>query len=211
METLNSSLQSFQGITLLEILAFIIPFLAAVIIDIRSHKPGQEITMKNAAFWSVIWVICASIFGVFIYFVRGTEATALYASGYVLEKALAIDNLFAFYLIFKSFGLTQEHTQHFQHKILYWGIIGAIMFRVMFLGIGAFIVNLSPLVLVVFALIILYTVVKMWKSGDSDEEVDYTNHWSVNLVKRFTKVNPSIKSGKFFTKGLDQEENSPKS
>lgn len=187
---------------MLECLAFLIPFVAAVLIDIKSHKPGQEITMKNAALWSLVWFLCAVGFGGFIFMERGPDAAGLYASGYILEKALAIDNLFAFYLIFKSFGLTLDSTQHYQHKILYWGILGAILFRVLFLGAGAFIVNFSPFVLIAFALIVLWTVWKMWKSDDGDEEVDYTAHWSVNLVKRFSKVNPSIESGKFFSHGV---------
>jgi tellurite resistance protein TerC len=196
-----TSTSLFESISILEIFAFLIPFIVAVIIDIKSHKPGEEITMKNAAMWSGIWVVCAAIFGAFIYFERGGEAASLYASGYILEKALAIDNLFAFYLIFKSFGLTQPNTQHHQHPILYWGILGAIIFRVFFLGMGAIIVNFSPFVLIAFSAIILWTVYKMWKSGESDEEVDYTKHWSVNMVKRFTKVNPDISTGKFFVNG----------
>ncbi len=191
-----------MNVTLIEVFAFLIPFLGAIFIDLKMHKKDEPISMRSSSLWSLIWFLCAAAFGTFIYFERGSEAMSLYASGYILEKALAIDNLFAFYLIFKSFGLTQDNTQHYQHKILYWGILGAIFFRVLFLGAGAFIVNFSPIVLIVFALIVLWTVWKMWKSGDDEEEVDYTNHWSVNLVKRFSKVNPSITSGKFFSHGV---------
>ena len=88
-----------------------------------------------------------------------------------------------------------------QHRILYWGILGAILLRILFLGAGALIVNLSPYVLIAFASVVLWTVWKMWKSADDDEEVDYTLHWSVNMVKRFAKVNPSIESRKFFHEG----------
>lgn len=202
MTDISTSLDSFKAISNLEIWAFLIPFVLAVIIDIKSHKAGQEITMKNAGMWSLIWFGCAMLFGLFIFKERGAEAASLYTSGYILEKALAVDNLFAFYLIFKSFGLTQASTQHYQHKILYWGILGAIVFRVFFLGLGAFIVNFSPYVLIAFGAVVLWTVWKMWKDGEDDEEVDYTTHWSVNLVKRFSKVNPSIQSGKFFTHGV---------
>ena len=62
-------------------------------------------------------------------------------------------------------------------------------------------VNLSPYILIIFALIVLWTVYKMWQSGDEDEEVDYTMHWSVNLVKKFARVNPSIESRRFFSNG----------
>lgn len=193
--------EAFKSITLLETCVFLVTFITAIVIDLKSHKPGQAITMKDAGIWSVIWFLCAALYGGFVYYMRGGEAAGFYATGYFLEKALAIDNLFAFYIIFKSFGLTQDQNQHYQHRILYWGILGAILFRVLFLGAGTLILNLSSYVLIVFALIILATVYKMWKSGDGDEEVDYTKHWSVNFVKRFTKVNPSISSGKFFAKG----------
>jgi tellurite resistance protein TerC len=175
--------------------------------------------MGNALKWSLVWVACATAFAAYIWWsfdsnprterfgetirmLRGQEAVSLYATGYVLEKALALDNLFAFYLIFKSFGLTLEQNQHYQHRILYWGILGAILFRVFFLGIGALIANASPYVLIAFALIVLWTVWKMWKSGDDDGEVDYTNHWSVTAVRKFAHTNPSIESGKFFSHGV---------
>lgn len=198
----DQSLNAFQSITALEILVFLIPFVAAVVIDITSHKKNAPITMRDAVFWSLVWVACSAGFAGFIWWSRGAEAASLFTTGYVLEKALAVDNLFAFYLIFKSFGLTQLHTQHHQHRILYWGILGAIFFRILFLGAGALIVNFSPYVLIAFALVVLWTVVKMWRSGDDSEEVDYTNHWSVRMVKKFTKTNPSIADGRFFSHGV---------
>jgi tellurite resistance protein TerC len=201
-DVIQKSIEPFQSITLLQLGAFLVPFILAVWIDLRSHKKGQAITMGDAAKWSAIWVICALLFGGFIYWNQGAEFASLYLTGYVLEKALAVDNLFAFFLIFKSFGLTTIHNQPLQHRILYWGILGAIIFRVVFLGLGAFIVNLSPFVLIAFALVVLYTVYKMWTSADDGEETDYTKHWSVALVKRFAKVNPSIESHRFFSHGV---------
>lgn len=192
----------FQGITMLEIVAFLVPFIAAILIDLKTHKSGEPVSALNAACWSGVWVVCAFAFGMFIAYDRGVEAMQLYFAGYALEKALAIDNLFAFFLIFASFGLTHTLTQHFQHKILYWGILGAISLRVIFLSAGAMIVNFSPYVLIAFAGIILWTVWKMWQSENDGEEVDYTKHWSVRLVERFCRVNPSIESGKFFSKGV---------
>lgn len=192
---------AFSNITLFEILVFLIPFSAAILIDLFCHNKGKEVTIGNAAAWSLIWVACSVLFGTFVWNHRGAEAGSLFYAGFVLEKALAIDNLFAFFLIFASFGLTTQVNQHYQHKILYWGILGAIVFRVLFLGMGAMIVNLSSYILIIFALIILWTVWKMWNSDEAGE-VDYTQHWSVNLTKKFAKVNPSIDSGKFFNHGV---------
>lgn len=198
---LQTLITPFKNITLLETAAFLIPFVLAILIDLKFHKSGKGITAGDAVKWSAIWIACALAFGGFVWWARGGEAASLYLSGYMLEKALAIDNLFAFFLIFASFGLTTIQNQHFQHKILYWGILGAILFRVFFLGAGAIIVNCSPYVLVIFALIILWTVWKMWQAENDDEEVDYTKHWSVRFVQKFSKVNPTIDSGKFFKNG----------
>jgi tellurite resistance protein TerC len=198
----QKSLDSFSAITLHEILAFLVPFVLAVFIDLKTHKKGTVISMKDAALWSLIWIVCAITFAGYIWQSRGFGSASLYMTGYVLEKALAVDNLFAFYLIFKSFGLTHGEQQAHQHRILYWGILGAIFLRVVFLASGAFIVNASPYVLIAFALVVLWTVVKMWKSGDDDEEVDYTQHWSVLATQKIAKTNPSIESGKFFSRGV---------
>jgi tellurite resistance protein TerC len=199
---LQQVLSPFSGITGLQVAAFLIPFLVAIWIDLRAHRSGKAVTMKDAAVWSAIWVMCAMAFAGFVWWNRGPEDASLYVTGYVLEKALAVDNLFAFFLIFKSFGLTLEQNQPLQHRILYWGILGAILFRILFLGLGALIVNLSPYVLVAFALVVLWTVYKMWRSGEDEDQVDYTSHWSVNLVKKFSRVNPSIESRRFFSNGV---------
>ena len=210
----QDSLAAFRAISLLDVLAFLIPFVIAVTIDLCTHKKGQKISMKNALGWSMVWIACSAMFSIYIWWsynnnprtehfgdkiatINGSGAVSLYATGYVLEKALALDNLFAFYLIFKSFGLTLDQNQHYQHRILYWGILAAILLRVFFLGIGAFIANASPYVLIAFALIVLWTVWKMWQSGDDDNEVDYTKHWSVLAVSKIASTNPSIKSGLF--------------
>lgn len=200
-DPLANPLAAFAGITLNQVLVFLVPFVLAVWVDLRSHKKDKPITIGDAAMWSAVWVVCALLFGVYLGLERDWEQASLYFTGYVLEKALAVDNLFAFYLIFKSFGLTLEANQPLQHRILYWGILGAIGLRFVFLGAGAIIVNLSPYVLIAFAAVVLWTVWKMWTAGDDDEEIDYSKHWSVNLVKRFARVNPSIESHRFFDKG----------
>ncbi len=197
----TNPLATFSGITLSQVLVFLVPFVLAVWVDLRAHRRDKPITLGDAAMWSLVWVVCALLFGLYVAWERTGEQASLYYTGYILEKALAVDNLFAFYLIFKSFGLTQEANQPLQHRILYWGILGAIGLRFVFLGAGAIIVNLSPYVLIAFAAVVLWTVWKMWTAGDDEDEVDYSHHWSVRLVKRFARVNPSIESHRFFDKG----------
>jgi tellurite resistance protein TerC len=216
---IEDSLSPFKAISTLDVLAFLVPFILAVSIDLFTHKKGQKITMGNALKWSLIWVACAAAFAGYVWWsfennprtekfgdiwrtLDGSGAVSLYATGYILEKALALDNLFAFYLIFKSFGLTSEKNQHFQHRILYWGILGAIVFRMFFLGLGAFMANASPYVLIGFAIVVLWTVLKMWQSSGHTVEIDYTKHWSVRFMRKLTPTNPSIESGHFFSHGV---------
>ncbi len=197
----HQALETFSQITLIEVLAFLVPFIIAIWVDLKAHSGGQAVTMRDATKWSAIWIACGTAFAGYIWWKRGGTDASLYLTGYVLEKALAVDNLFAFFLIFKSFGLATERNQPLQHRILYWGILGAIVFRVFFLGLGALVVNLSSYVLIGFALIVLWTVYKMWRSSGNDEEVDYSKHWSVNMVRRFCKITPSIESKRFFAQG----------
>jgi tellurite resistance protein TerC len=202
MNEITQSLQAFQSINTLEIGAFFIPFLLAIYIDLSCHKSHEPPTIKSSAIWSSIWVLCSLLFGLFIWKERGAESFSLYLTGYCLEKVLSVDNLIVFALIFKSFGLASLKNQYLQNRILYVGIIGAIVFRIIFLGLGSFLVNLGPFVLIAFALVILWTVYKMWTNDEVEDEIDYTKHWSANLTKRIFKVTPSIESGKFFDKGM---------
>ncbi len=204
-------IEPFSNITLIQALAFFVPFVIAVIIDLRSHKKGQQITMRDAAVWSGIWIMCALTFSGYIWFELGSNPAQLYVQGYLLEKALAVDNLFAFYLIFKSFGLTLEHNQPMQHRVLYWGILGAIILRIIFLGLGSGFLHLcGPIVLVAFAAVVLWTVLKMWKSSGDEEEVDYTKHWSVNFVRRVLDAFAAVvlwTVSKMWKSGGDENEN----
>ena len=92
----NPTSMVMSKIDALDILAFAVPFLLAIFIDLGTHRKGQAITMANAALWSLIWLICSGFFGVYIFLHSGAMAASLFAQGYILEKALAVDNLFAF-------------------------------------------------------------------------------------------------------------------
>lgn len=201
-QIIQNALQPFEKITLFEISSFLIPFVIAIFVDIFAHRKHKPITFKNAIIWSIVWVVCALLYSLVIWSERGSDAAASYVAAYFCEKALAVDNLFCFFLIFKSFGLLSEKNQYLQRVVLSWGIFGSIFFRVILLGFGAFIVNASHYVLLGFGLIVLWTVWGMWKASEAEiEEVDYSKHWSAKLVGKFFKVNPSIESGKFFHNG----------
>ncbi|MDD9849939.1 tellurium resistance protein TerC, partial [Escherichia coli] len=107
-------------------------------------------TLKNAVFWSIFWVVVAMAFAGFLYVHHGAEVASLFVTGYALEKVLSVDNLFVMMAIFSWFAVPDR----FRHRILYWGIIGAIVFRAIFVAIGTGLLSLGPYVEIVFALIV---------------------------------------------------------
>lgn len=146
--------------------------------------------------WSIFWIVISVIFGVYLYYANGSEISSLYFAGYILEKSLSVDNLFVMMAIFTWFGIPEIY----RHRVLYFGIIGAIIFRLIFLVIGASLFAISPWVEMIFAVVIIYTAILMIKGGDEDDEVDYSNHLAYRLVYRFFPVVPKLFGHNFFVK-----------
>ena len=186
------------GFPLEVIIVFFSAILFSVYVDLISHRQSKEITVKNAALWSIFWISLALAFYAYLYFRFEPEWADLYLAGYVLEKSLSIDNLMVFVAIFASFGIKD----HLQHRILYWGILGALIFRAIFVVIGTGLFVASPWVGFIFAAFVLWSGWKMLRGGDdSEEEIeDYTHHWSVRLVGKMMPVFPKLVQEKFFVK-----------
>jgi tellurite resistance protein TerC len=182
---------------------FFAVFLISLLIDMTANRRKTEITMRNALAWTGIWMLVSFTFAGVTYAFFGQQAASLYISGFFLEKTLAVDNLFAFVAVFASFGLMDKKDQHLQHPILHWGIVGAIVFRGIFLVLlGAILAIPSPWhewIITVTGAIVLATAWKMWK-GQEEEDPDYSQHWSVRFVKKFFPVEPSLADGKFFVR-----------
>ena len=180
------------------LVVFFCAILFSIYIDLVSHRHSKEITVKNAALWSIFWISLALSFYFYLYFRFEPEWADLYLAGYVLEKSLSIDNLMVFIAIFASFGIKD----HLQHRILYWGILGALIFRAVFVVIGTGLFVASPWVGFIFAAFVLWSGWKMLRGGDdSEEEIeDYTHHWSVRLVGKIMPVFPKLVQEKFFVK-----------
>lgn len=186
------------GFPLEVLLVFFSAIFFSVYIDLVSHRHSKEITVKNAALWSVFWISLALAFYIYLYFRFDPEWADLYLAGYVLEKSLSIDNLMVFVAIFASFGIKDQ----LQHRILYWGILGALIFRAIFVVIGTGLFAASPWIGFIFAAFVLWSGWKMLQSGDEDdgEIEDYTHHWSVRLVGKLMPVFPKLEQNKFFVK-----------
>ena len=123
---------------------------AALLLDVMTHRNGKPVTLARACMWSVFWVAISLAFAGFLYVRHGAEAASLFVTGYALEKVLSIDNLFVFMAIFAWFKVPDG----LRHRVLYWGVVGAIVFRGVFVAIGTGLLSLGPLVEIAFAVIV---------------------------------------------------------
>ena len=190
------------------VIVFIALSVGAIFIDLFMHRGDKPISLKSAALWSVFWVVVAMAFAGFLYIHHGAEVASLFVTGYALEKVLSVDNLFVMMAIFSWFAVPDR----FRHRVLYWGIIGAIVFRGIFVAIGTGLLSLGPYVEIVFALIVAWTAVMMLKSGDDSDEIeDYSQHLAYRMVKRFFPIWPKIRGNAFLLnqKEVDEELQKP--
>ncbi|AKM41599.1 tellurium resistance protein TerC [Burkholderia contaminans FFH2055] len=182
--------------------------LAALLLDMVTHRDDKPITLARASIWSVFWVAISLAFAGFLYVQHGAEVASLFLTGYALEKVLSVDNLFVFMAIFAWFKVPDG----LRHRILHWGIIGAIVFRGVFVVIGTGLLAFGPWVEIVFALIVAWTAVMMLKGGDDDDEAkDYSQHLACRFAKKLFPVWPRLHGHKFFVsrKQLEAEVRTP--
>ncbi|WP_111671194.1 TerC family protein [Algoriphagus litoralis] len=177
------------------------------------NKKSHVISNKEAAIWSIFWIGLSMVFSVFIYIVTneqvGMEKFSQFQSAYWIEKALSVDNLFVFILVFGFFNVPREY----HHKVLFWGIIGALVMRAIFIFAGVGIINLTYLpemtiwersvkinvVLTLFGGFLVYAGFKSWFASKEEEgEKDYSKNPGAQLIYRFFKVTPEYHGDKFF-------------
>ena len=125
---------------------------------------------------------------------------SLYFAGYILEKSLSVDNLFVMMAIFSWFKIPEIY----RHRVLYFGIIGAVIFRLVFVAVGTSLLGISPWMEFVFAIMVAYSAVMMMKKNDDEDEIeDYSNHLAYRAVYRFFPVFPSLLGHSFFVKNSE--------
>nr|WP_221189800.1 TerC/Alx family metal homeostasis membrane protein [Azomonas macrocytogenes] len=174
---------------------FVAIALGALLLDMVTHRGNKPVSLTKASIWSIFWIAISLAFAGFLYVQHGPQAASLFVTGYALEKVLSVDNLFVFMAIFAWFKVPDG----LRHRILYWGIIGAIVFRGIFVAIGTGLLAFGPWVEIVFALIVAWTAVMMLKnSGDDDEEEDYSKHLAYRFAQKLFSVWPKLHGNKFF-------------
>lgn len=178
------------------IVIFVTVVLLSIWADLFAHKRTEEITVPNAVGWSIFWIALALGFYFYLWQRFGREWADLYLAGYALEKTLSVDNLMVFMAIFASFGIRNK----LQHRILYYGILGALVFRAVFVLLGTGLFRASPWVGFIFAAVVAWSAVKMLQAsgGEESEVTDYSEHWSVRLTGRLMPVYTRLHLDRFF-------------
>lgn len=174
------------------------------------NKKVHAVSSKEALVWSIVWISLSMIFSGVIYLTSGFEKFTQFQSAYWIEKALSVDNLFVFILVFGFFNVPKE----LHHKVLFWGIIGALVFRAIFIFAGVGLINLTYLpemtvfgeliriniVLLIFGIFLIYAGIKSGLANDhDDEEKDFSKSPGARLIYKFFKVSKEFDGAKFFT------------
>ncbi|MCW9098572.1 MAG: TerC/Alx family metal homeostasis membrane protein [Ignavibacteriaceae bacterium] len=157
-----------------------------------SERKHEKISLKSSLIWSTIWTIAALIFNAFIYYSLGKDRAVEFLTGYIIERTLSFDNLFVFLLIFQVMQISPENQPH----VLKWGILSAIVFRIIFIVLGVGLVNLFEPVIYVFAVILLYAAYKMAFGGE--QKIDVEHNWLVRLTTKYLSFAPDYNGKKFF-------------
>jgi len=167
------------------------------------HRKDHKISVKEGLVWSIIWIIVALIFNVIVYFWQGEAKALQFFTGYLIERSLSIDNIFVFLLIFTYFGVPDK----FQYKVLFWGIIGALVMRGLFIGIGALLIARFHWVIYIFGAFLVYTGIKMGVAGDT--KIEPEKNPVLRFVRRFIPLTDNYDKGKFFVKKAGKKLGTP--
>ena len=175
-------------------------FAFSLVIDLFQHRDHKEVSIGNAGAWSVFWIATSLGFYGWLRWHHGVDHPdwgALFLTGYVLEKTLSVDNLVVFIAIFRYFRIQSG----LQHRILYWGILGAIVFRALFVGVGTgMLAVMGPWAEILFGAFVAWAAVQMLRKGDDDGdgEPDYEAMPLVRVFKRVFPVFPKLVGSDFF-------------
>ncbi|GAA2484998.1 hypothetical protein GCM10010393_14870 [Streptomyces gobitricini] len=174
--------------------AFAATVVVSLAVDLLSHRTAHVIRFKEAAAWSGLWVSLALVFGAVVFLVLGTTAGTEYTTAWLLEKSLSVDNLFVFAVIFSYFKVPRAY----QHRVLFLGVIGALVFRGIFLSLGVAVVSRFTAVLFGFAAVLFYSTYKLLR--DEEESFDPGKSFAVRMLRRVIPVRDEYAGTKFFVR-----------
>lgn len=159
------------------------------------NRKAHKISTKSALLQSAFWVGISLVFAGLIFNMLGHIKAVEFLSAYLTEKMLSVDNLFVILLIFSFFKLDEKY----HHKVLFWGIMGAVVFRALFIGVGSIIIEQFTWVLYIFGAILLYTGIKLF-AEKKEEHVDFDRNPVMRYAKKFLRFTPNVHGGHFLVK-----------
>jgi tellurite resistance protein TerC len=158
------------------------------------HRQPHTVKYREALIWSAVWIALAIIFTVVIYFWHGRTPSLEFITGYVIELSLSVDNLFVFLLIFRYFQVPPVH----QHKVLFWGILGALIMRAIFIAAGVGLIQRFHWIVYVFGAFLLYSGFKLLRQGEA--EIHPEKNPVLRLFRRWVPVTKNYEGDKFFVR-----------
>ncbi len=174
---------------------FLLFIFAMLAIDLGLfHKVEHEVSTREASIWTVVWVTLALLFNAGLWRLRGPEPALQFLTGYLIEYSLSVDNIFVFIMLFSYFQVPMKH----RHRVLFWGILGALVMRATLIGVGTALINRFHWVIYIFGAFLVYSAFKMAMSGEGGEEPE--NNAVVRLFRRTFPVTERYHKEKFFIK-----------
>ncbi len=158
------------------------------------HRKPHVVQFREAAMWSAVWIALALLYKVLIAFELGTDTGITFLTGYLIELSLSVDNLFVFLLLFSYFEVPDKY----QHRVLFWGILGAIIMRAIMIAAGVTLVNMFHWIIYFFGVFLVFTGIKM--AFGQEKKVDPRNSRSIRIIKKFVPFNEEYDEGKFITR-----------
>jgi tellurite resistance protein TerC len=158
------------------------------------HRKAHQVRFREAIAFSIMWISLAAIFAVGVYFWRGRTTALEFTTGYLVEESLSVDNLFVFLLIFRYFRVPGEY----QHKVLFWGIVGALVMRGIFILAGVALIQRFHWIIYVFGIFLVYTGAQLLRSGE--KEIHPEQNPVLKLFRRLMPVTKDYEGGKFIVR-----------
>lgn len=160
------------------------------------HKKDTEVKVKEAILWSIFWISLALAFNVGIYFLFGKAQALDFFTAYILEKSLSVDNLFVFIMIFSYFKIAPKY----QHKVLFWGIFGALIMRAIFIFAGVALIQQFSWIMYIFGAFLIYTGIHMVVGKNDDDDFDPNKNFVIRLFRKMMPVSDDISDPRFFVR-----------
>ncbi len=160
------------------------------------HKSSREVKMKEALGWCAVWFSLAMAFCGFVYWEHGNVHAQQWLASYLVELCLSVDNVFVFIVIFSFFKVSPAH----QHRVLFWGIVGAAVMRAVFILLGVELLERFHWLIYLFGVFLVFTGIKMALPKKEESSFDPEKNWAVRIFRKFYPVAPQYDGGRFFTR-----------